>query len=79
MDSSEALKYAGALEYVPEENMKQIQKVKNSVADVVERFRLQVRRRLNPDNIREAFNTAVRRDKMATFGFATGCFVGCVL
>lgn len=79
MDSSEALKYTGALEYVPEENMKQIQKVKNSVADVVDRFRLQVRRKLNPDNIREAFNTAFEKDKMVTFGFATGCLVGCVL
>jgi hypothetical protein len=79
LDSSEALKYAGALEYVPEENMEQIQKVKKSVVDVVDRFRIQVRRRLNPSNVREAFNTAIKRDKMATFGFAAGCFVGCVL
>ena len=57
LDSSEALKYAGALEYVPEENIKQIQQVKNSVVDVVDKFRVQVRRRLNPANIREGPST----------------------
>jgi hypothetical protein len=75
----EALKYAGALDYVPEDNMAQIQKVKSSVVKVLDRYRVQVRRRLNPENLREAFDTALNKDKMATFGFATGCFVGCVL
>jgi hypothetical protein len=78
-DSSEALKYAGALDYVPDDNVEQIQKVKNSIVNALDRYRLQVRRRLNPENLRKAFDTALRKDKMTTFGFATGCFLGCVL
>ena len=77
--SSEALKYSGALERVSEENMDTAKKIKASVVNTVDKYRVSVRRKLQPETIRAAFHDAVNKDKMATFGFATGCFVGCVL
>lgn len=76
---SEALKYSGALERVSEENMDTAQKIKASVANTIDKYREGVRNRLKPESLRQAFKDSVEKDKMATMGFATGCFVGCVL
>lgn len=77
--SSEVLKYSGALEHVDDEYMDTAQKVKRSLANTVDKYRVTVRNRFKPETMRQTFHDAVEKDRMATFGFATGCFVGCVL
>ena len=55
------------------------QKVKASVQKTIDKYREGVRNRIQPTSLRQQFKDAVEKDKMATMGFATGCFVGCVL
>jgi hypothetical protein len=68
-----------SLDYVVDDDMEQIQKGKNIIVNALDRHRLKVRRRLKRRKFRQAFDTALRKYKMTTFGFATGCFLGCVL
>lgn len=77
--SSEALKASGALERVSEENMDMAQKVKASVVNTLDKYREGVRKRLHPESLRQNFKDALDKDRMAALGFASGCFVGCVL
>lgn len=52
---------------------------KNSVINNVDKFRVEVRRQLNPKKVRDNIDAALTKERMATFGFATGAFVGFAL
>jgi hypothetical protein len=77
--ASEALNAAGVLEKIPKENMQTVQMVKQSAVNVLEDFRLTVRRRLKPEGIRNSFEAMLNKERMTTLGFASGAFVSCVL
>uniref|UniRef100_A0A7S3DPF4 Uncharacterized protein n=1 Tax=Entomoneis paludosa TaxID=265537 RepID=A0A7S3DPF4_9STRA len=57
------------------QNSDLVQKIKASCGNWIGGFRAQVRRRLNPVNLQELFET----EKMATLGAAGGAVVACLL
>jgi len=59
-----------------EENKLHINQARNTVTNVVNGFRDQVKRRLNPESVHNTIASAMGKEKMATLGAAAGAFVG---
>jgi hypothetical protein len=78
LSSAEVLHYTGVVEELPGLSKDQSDMLNNLKVTTIrhaEKFRVQVRRRLNPNNV-QAF---VDKERMAAIGLASGAFVGVLL
>lgn len=76
--TAEVLHHTGVLDQLPslsEEQSDMFMKMKGTAMRQADNFRVQVRRRLNPNKIR-AF---AKKERMVAYGLASGAFVGVLL
>ena len=78
---SEVLSFSGVLDNVkPSDDAKtMIDAAKNRALNTVEKYKEEVRRRFGPKGIKGTIQAAATKEKMFTFGVATGSFVAFVL
>jgi len=74
--ASEVLNYSGAFDRLSEESKDKLDDIKKGTLKLVNKYRSQIRRRIQPAGIRNAIQAAATKEKAAAVGAATGVFLG---
>mmetsp|Transcript_78 Transcript_78/g.119 ORF Transcript_78/g.119 Transcript_78/m.119 type:complete len:95 (+) Transcript_78:379-663(+) len=79
--SSEVMDYTGVLDDIKigGEAQATMNALKKKTLKTVNGFKSTIRRRLAPNGIKNTIEAAATKEKLATFGFAAGAFVGFML
>lgn len=67
---------SGAFESLSEDSKDRIDDIKKTALRTVNKYRVELRRRLNPDKVRETIKEIAAKEKAAAAGAAAGVFFG---